>query len=409
MTLTLLDGDFQRLKMRTYQSLILLLLSYVVCILGGVAIFLATQETESTLALDTGEIAIGQQTEEVSVTPTETLKERKVTIAATGDILIHGPVARHAKSLVPGETNYDFDPMFRSVTPTLQAADLAICHLEVPLSATNTDIRSYPTFRSPYQLAETISSSGYDSCSLASNHSLDAGSDGVVNTLNALEKAGVDTAGTAANDSDITYAMFEVNGVKVAQLSYSYGFNGFDPSRYSAKVNQTDIDAILAEANTVRELGAEIIVLSMHWGNEYITEPTAIQKSLANELTLSPNIDLIIGHHAHVVQPLEMINGKLVIYGLGNFLSNQSTRSCNTCPVASQDGVILNVTMKETVNGFVAEDVSAVPTFVDQGKTWEIFLAEQPNDVDEVFAAKSEDRTLAALSSRGFNLGTNKK
>lgn len=289
---------------------------------------------------------------------------RKLELAVTGDILIHDPVRRAAGT---ADGAFDFVPMFADVAPILTEADLALCHLEVTLSPDNGLLTSYPMFRAPYQLADAISAAGWDGCSTASNHSLDAGPAGVTATLDHLDRAGVAHTGTARSAEEAARTtLYDVAGVKVAHLSYSYGFNGFSPPPSEPwRANQTSAAEILAAADRARAEGAEFVVLSLHWGVEYVHQPTPDQLDLATQLLPSPNIDLIVGHHAHVVQPIARIGEEVVIYGLGNFLSNQSAASGRAA--ATQDGVIVRLQVEEVEPGrFLVTEVLPIPTTVER-------------------------------------------
>jgi poly-gamma-glutamate synthesis protein (capsule biosynthesis protein) len=146
--------------------------------------------------------------------------------------------------------------------------------------------------------------------------------------------------------------------VAVGHLSYTYGLNGMPlPEPWMA--NLIDIDRILADARAIRERGAEVVLVSMHWGNEYQHEPSPVQVEQANTLLASPDIDAIIGAHAHVVQPIDRIGGKPVIYGLGNSLSNQ------TDPANRRDGTVVYLTFTETAPGvFSVPRIASTPTWV---------------------------------------------
>ena len=147
---------------------------------------------------------------------------RSFTIAATGDLLIHSPIVRRARSA----DGWDFTPMFRQVAPILRAADLAVCHVETPMSPDNKNLSTFPLFSVPNHLADAIAYAGYDTCSLASNHSLDSGMRGVVGTLEALERVGVAHTGVARSpEQRATLNLLNVNGATVAHLSYTYGLN----------------------------------------------------------------------------------------------------------------------------------------------------------------------------------------
>ena len=287
---------------------------------------------------------------------------RSFTIAAGGDVLIHGRIAQVAQI---GGGAYDFSPMFSAIEPWVSAADLAICHLEVTLSPTNTGLQFYPRFVAPHEVADAIAGAGYDTCSTASNHSLDRGWAGVVDTLDLLDAAGVRHDGTARAPGERLPGLYEVAGVTVAHLSYTYGTNGIPlPTDHPYAVNVIDAEAILADAAWARGAGAEFVIVSLQWGLEYFVGPTGTQTALAETLLAAPDIDLILGSHAHVVQPIGMVNGKYVVYGMGNQLSNQNSAS-GPKYFATEDGLFVMVRVTETAPGeFAVERIDILPTWV---------------------------------------------
>ncbi len=323
---------------------------------------------------------------------------RSFTIAATGDLLIHGRVADAAAT---GD-GWDFGPMFSLVAPILSEADLAVCHVESPMSPDNTNLAYYPAFNVPNQLAAAIAEAGYDTCSLASNHSTDTGTSGVAGTVAALDAAGVAHSGMARTPAERDRLnLIDVNGISVAHLSYTYGFNaGALSEARSHLANLIDADEIEAEARRARAAGAEFVIVSLHWGTQYVREPDAYQSGIGPRLLASPDIDLILGHHAHVVQPVEVIDGQYLAYGLGNFLSNQSPQSCTGCPAGTQDGVILHLAVTEQDSGrFAVAAASHTPTWVDR-TTYEIVpVLDDPGGRDPAVMEASAARTAEALQS----------
>lgn len=294
---------------------------------------------------------------------------RSAQLAFTGDTLAHGAVVRQGAAYASGtDADYDFAPMFAPILEYVSGADLAICHLETPLSPDNTRISGYPTFNVPREMATGLAAAGYDGCTTASNHSLDQWPQGVVDTLDVLDDAGLGHSGMARDQAeydDVT--LYDANGITVASLSYSYGFNGFrEPSESPWLVNEINIEEIAAEAERARASGADLVVLSMHWGAEYRHDPSQYQIDNAAAVVAAADIDLIIGHHAHVVQPVDIVDGVPVIYGLGNIISNQSA---NCCTAGAQDGVVMLIDIVEdVVNGrsSFSYEISYVPTRVDR-------------------------------------------
>jgi poly-gamma-glutamate capsule biosynthesis protein CapA/YwtB (metallophosphatase superfamily) len=294
-----------------------------------------------------------------STTTTTLPPPRTATVAFGGDVLIHSGVWRAAAT----GAGYDFTPMLAPITPQLSAADLAICHLEVTLARPGDALSGYPRFRAPTELAADLAEAGYDGCSVSSNHALDFGEPGVVATLDALDQAGLAHVGTARSpEEDAAPAVYDAAGITVAQLSYAYGFNGFvRPSGKEWLADQIDPALILADADAARAAGAEVVVVSMHWGNEYRHEVVEAQQTVADALAAVPGaVDLIVGHHAHVVQPISKVGQLWVVWGMGNQLSNNATRCC---PGETADGVIVTVTIGDTAGGVAVTDIAFTPTW----------------------------------------------
>ncbi|MEX0827280.1 MAG: CapA family protein [Acidimicrobiia bacterium] len=287
---------------------------------------------------------------------------RSFTIAAAGDVLIHRRITEVART---GPGTYDFSPMFSSITPWIEVADLAICHLEVTLSPDNSGLSFFPKFVAPYEIADAIAAAGYDTCSTAGNHALDAGWSGVVTTLDFLDAAGVRHDGTARSEEERLPGLYDVAGVSVAHLSYTYGTNGQPmPRDHPYATNIIAVDAILADAEWARDNGAEFVIVSLHWGIENVVGPTGSQVALAEALLGSPHVDLILGAHAHVVQPIGMINGKYVVYGMGNQLSNQNGAFGEEY-FSTEDGLTVLIRVSERPDGtFAADGIDIVPTWV---------------------------------------------
>ena len=293
-----------------------------------------------------------------------------VTLAFSGDVLLHMPVNDQAARYGDASgTPFDFRPMFEPMRAVLEPADLALCHLEVPV-APDGRLTSYPSFGAPAQVVEGIAHAGYDGCSTASNHSLDRGNAGVVRTLDELDRVGLRHAGTARGEWETGPALYPVDGdgagpgpaIDVAHLSYAYGFNGYRlPADAPWASNAIDPDRIRSDAAAARAAGAELVVVSLHWGTEYRHEPDAYQRSVADQLLPSADIDLVIGHHAHVVQPIEVVEGTYVVWGLGNQLSNQTQ-------TPRRDGLTVVATARPGWDGrWRVSGIEAVPTWVDLG------------------------------------------
>lgn len=341
--------------------------------------------------------------------PTATPVPRSVTLSFSGDILSHMPVIGRAQANGDDELAFDYRPMFAAVQPRLTAADLAICVLETPLSSDNGDLTGYPSFNAPGDLADALLHAGFDGCATASNHSLDRGETGVNETLNELDRVGLGHAGMArTSDEHDETQIYDVNDVRVAHLSFTYGLNGYRrPDGKEWMVDVTDPALVLDAAAQARADGAEIVVLTIQWGDEYVTDPTPDQQTLGEIFTASPDIDLIVGNHAHVVQPVAEVAGTTIIYGLGNFLSNQPAPGY---PARTQDGMIAEVSFVEESSGEMGViDVTVIPTWVDKS-TYTILpvqvTLDDPATPDSTRGALEDSlaRTIEAVSRLGYPL-----
>ena len=325
---------------------------------------------------------------------------RSFTIAATGDLLIHSPIVRRARTA----DGWDFTPMFSQVAPILREADLAICHVETPMSPDNKRLSTFPLFSVPNQLADAIAYAGYDTCSLASNHSLDSGLRGVAGTIEALDRVGVAHTGMARSPTErARLNLLDVNGATVAHLSYSYGLNtGALRPEETHLANLIDEETILREAGIARSAGADFVILSLHWGTEFRRMPDSYQTDLGARLLSSPQIDLIVGHHAHVVQPVDRVGDEYIVYGLGNFISSMSPRPDGTRQ-GTQDGAIILLTVTEdpATGRWRVTLIAHTPTRVNL-TTGEIINALDPkNDHNPAVLARSAAETAQALAALG--------
>ncbi len=298
---------------------------------------------------------------------------RSITLAFTGDNLIHSPLNQGALDNGGGVT-YDYSPMYAEVAPILSAVDLAVCHVESPVAPPGEELSTFPRFGIPAQIADGLASAGYDRCSTASTHALDRGPAGVDATVNALEAAGIDQSGMARTPEEVVQDVFSVGGIPLAHLSYTFSFNGLPlPKGEPWRSNLIDPARIIADAADARARGAQIVIVSMHWGAEGLPVITSEQRRIAEQLTASGQIDLIVGHHVHVIQPIEQVNGRWVVYGMGNFLSNMPTGDRWPYPDHTQDGEIVRFTITEVAGGgFTISPPEVHPTWVDRDRGWVI-------------------------------------
>lgn len=309
---------------------------------------------------------------------TATPPHRTVTLAFSGDVLVHSPIWRQAERSAQqaGGTGYDFAPFFADTRHLIESVDLAVCHLEVPLRRPGREPSTHPIYGAPAEVVAGIAAGGYDHCSTASNHALDQGTEGIDLTVAEFERIGLTQSGMARTPDEIEPRVLQVDGdtgpVAVSLLSYTWSFNGLStPHDQPWRSALIDPERIIDDAAVARDRGAELVIVSLHWGAEKVHDVTTQQRRWAEQITASGLVDLIVGHHAHVVQPIEQVNGVWVVYGLGNVLSNHP--STDQWPAASQDAMIVTVaaTVLDGGERQVARPV-VHPTWVDRRQAWVI-------------------------------------
>jgi len=299
------------------------------------------------------------------------------TVVAAGDVLTHEPVLNSARS----GNGYDFGPLFAPSSPFVKAGDIALCHLEVPIAPKGTAPSGYPMFGAPVSLVGDLADAGWDGCSTASNHSVDRRFAGIETTLDAFQKVGLGSAGTARSAKEAATVQFYnvVEGnrtVKVAHIAYAYGLNGLPkPAGKPWAVNvfdasSADVTPILDAAADAREAGADVVIASTHCCVEYTTQPTSTQVSIVSQIAESGLVDLYIGHHAHVPQPIRKVdggpggNGMWAAYGLGNFISNQALE--NVGVAESSSGLVATATFTVSPDDEVSVDMGWTAVTVDR-------------------------------------------
>ncbi len=362
----------------------------------------------------------------VTVEPAESLVERasaptpppapptRFTLVAAGDVLPHGPVVSSATT----GAGIDFTPLTDQVRPYIAGADLALCHMEVPVAPPGTAPSGYPMFGSPRELVPDLAEDGWDGCSTASNHSVDRRKEGIETTLVEFAAAGMGATGTSRTETEAASTqMYVIYGdgepVNVAHISYTYdSLNGLPkPPGQPWAVDTFNADAseaepVIAAAQRARDAGADVVVASIHCCVEYRTEPGAAQRLLAERIAASGEVDLYVGHHAHVPQPIELLaggpngEGMWVAFGLGNYLSNQDTQCC---VAQTNSGVLLTATFTVDSDKRVTVEPEWTPITVDRlGKHRVYVLTDVPDGVGRLSAAEVAariERVTAAVGS----------
>jgi poly-gamma-glutamate capsule biosynthesis protein CapA/YwtB (metallophosphatase superfamily) len=332
-------------------------------------------------------------TRPAAATPTPT-GPPAVTLAFSGDMLVSDELRAQAARDAGGD-GFDFTPMLREVAPIIRAADWAICHQETPISADNGALSGYPTFYAPFQLAQAEKAAGYDACTTASNHTADKGPAGIKSTVDTFDKVGIRHVGSARSAAEAAkLTIYTVRGVRIGHLAYAYGLNGI-PAPTPWSVNLIDPARIRADAARIRAAGAQFVVVSLHFGTEKVQTPSAYQVEVVDAVMRSEDVDLVIGHHAHVVQPIRRRpDGRWVVFGLGNLLAQQALMPGEGTAPPHRDGVIVRVTIGAGPDGrYAVRRVGYVPTFV-----------QAPQDVVRLAPPASRTRTSGVLRSMGAPL-----
>ncbi|MGZ9805097.1 CapA family protein [Streptococcus sp. V869] len=322
--------------------------------------------------LTSSSITVVSQTADSKEKTTATEQETSARIMANGDLLYHDIIYISAKK---SDGTYDFHENFEYVKPWLKQADLVLGDFE---GTVNKDhyLAGYPLFNAPGEVMDAIKDAGYQVLDLAHNHILDSQIEGVVSTADAIEKAGMAPIGVYTHEprDKAPIVIKEVNGIKVALLAYSYGFNGIEQSisqeDYNRYLSDLDEDKMKAEIERA-EKEADITIIMPQMGVEYQIEPTEEQKKLYHKM-IDWGADIIFGGHPHVVEPAETVekNGdkKLIIYSMGNFISNQRIETMQDVENAkwTERGVLMDVIIKKKSGKTTIETAQAHPSWVSR-------------------------------------------
>lgn len=248
-------------------------------------------------------------------------ESNRISMITAGDALIHSSVYEDAR--IDG-WNYDFKPMFTSIKEYVKGYDLRYYNQETIIGGKNLGVSTYPCFNSPDEIADAMLDMGFNMVSLANNHTLDRGESAILySTEQYWATKDVMTAGSYNSfENRDKIQVKELNGIKYTMLSYTTNTNGLKtPAGKDYLVNRYDADKVREDIERVRPY-TDVIMVAMHWGEEYTHTPVWEEKNIAEYLA-SLGVNVIIGCHPHVIQPVQYIGDTLVIYSLGNFISAQ--------------------------------------------------------------------------------------
>lgn len=301
----------------------------------------------------------------------DTQENAEIRISTVGDIMVHDE--QYWGAYVEETDSYDFNPVFQFVKPYLEEADIAIGNFETTLAGEERGYAGYPLFNAPDEMGDALQEAGFDSLVTSNNHIFDMGPDGLTRTVQELEGRDMDVIGTYDSPPESRHVIKEVDGIKVAMLAFTEHLNGMDADYPDEEVHQM-VD-VISEDNLTSAVEAaqadepDVILVYMHWGPEYVEEPSDGQKYYAQYLA-DLGVDLIIGSHPHVIQRAEYIESgdhtAFNIYSMGNFVSNQRVETISEEFAPNEDGVIMNFDIEKDFESgeTTIKEVSYVPTWV---------------------------------------------
>lgn len=374
-------------------------LTLVLALLVGVALLLPHAPGQpSTEPSPTGTLSVpstggSESTVATTQPPTQApiVKESTATISATGDILMHKNVINTGNT----GSGYDFSSIFRYFSDYVQSADLALANLETTLAGLDNGYQysGYPTFNCPDEIVYSLKNAGFDTLLAANNHSYDTRSVGFRRTGKVIREAGLGVLGNKETPDDPNYLIFDVNGIRLGLACYTYDTDNSADKKALNYIPVTSEDAPLLNsfdyANLdlfytemsenmaqMEEQGVDAVILFMHWGNEYQIQHNATQSSIAQSLC-DLGVDVIIGGHPHVVQPIELLTSTtddahktVCLYSLGNAVSNQRIAEMSLKTGHTEDGMLFSVTFAKYSDGTVVlECADVLPTWVNMHYT----------------------------------------
>ena len=315
-----------------------------------------------------------------------------ITMTAIGDIMCHNSQYKDAYNSNTG--TYDFSYVFTDINEYVNSADISIGNLETTFAGKEKGYSNYPRFNTPEQLATNLKDFGIDVVSTANNHCMDANYTGLVSTLKYLDDAGIAHTGTnETKEKQNEILVKDVNGIKIAFLSFTYGTNGIPvPTDKSFAVNLIDEELILEQIRLAKEQDPDLICTNMHWGIEYQLKQNAEQEKLA-DLLFENGVDIILGSHPHVLQPMEKKTVTLedgttkncfVIYSLGNFMSGQTKEN-------TRNSVILNI--------YITKNGETGKTLLNKVEYVPIYMYKSPIGTVQKYKVLDIEKTISNFES----------
>lgn len=360
-------------------------------------------------------------------------------IGTMGDLLMHMPIfddlTRYNAAVQQADSSYDFTSVFQYLSAYTTTLDYAVANLETTFCGDENGYAysGYPNFNCPDALADGAKEAGFDMLLTANNHSYDTNLVGYLRTVEVVREKGLATLGSYLSDEETKWTIVDINGIKVGMLCYTWASSVTEDGRPSLNGNQaisqngicnyfvstnlprfySEVDQYLEEMETA---GAEATIMFIHWGQEYILSPNAEQQTIAQNLC-DLGIDVIIGGHPHVIQPIDLLesstdpNQKTVcLYSTGNAVSNQRFGTISAIKTAhTEDGILFTVTFEKYSDGTVyLAEVSVLPTWVNRhnnenGKTEYNILPLDDSCVDQWQTLFSIDESTFSAAEKSYD------
>lgn len=292
----------------------------------------------------------------------------QIQISSVGDLMCHNTQSMFAKV---SADSFNYFPCFEYILPYLQTPDLMLGNLETTMAGKSVPYSGYPKFNTPDSYASALKHAGFDFLVTANNHCNDSGEKGILRTIEVLQKLQIHQTGTftSAQDRD-SIRIQDVQGIRVAVVSYTYGTNGYELTGGKPWLaNLCDSILIQKDIQAARKAGAEIVIVFYHFGEEYQRTPSDYQNNFVN-WAIDNGADIILGSHTHVLQPATFFKTKqatldsgFIAYSMGNFISNQQDNY-------TDEGIIFNMHLEKNTNTgkITLTKVDYVPTWVYKGK-----------------------------------------
>ena len=377
------------MKKDTVLKILIGITAGILAVLLAIAVMISIDRPQSTAPATTTATQVTTVPTQPTTVATEPpiVKESTFTLAATGDLLMHVAVMNTGKT----SAGYNFDSIFTYFKNYVSAADLATANLETTLASNNNGYayKGYPRFNCPDEIVDGAINAGFDLLLTSNNHAYDTSTTGLNRTVDVIREKGILNLGTKDTADEPDFLVVEENGIKLGLMCYTYETNrspdkkapnGLTMKKADAPLmntfDYTNLDLFYKEVrNSMTQMdtqGADAVVLFIHWGNEYQTKQNKKQTEIAQALC-DLGVDVIIGGHPHVVQPVDLLTSSkdeshktVCLYSMGNAVSNQRRAKMNLKTGHTEDGVLFSVTFARYTDGTVIlESADLLPTWVN--------------------------------------------